>query len=253
MAEERLQKIIARAGVCSRRAAEELIRAGRISVDGEPATIGDKADAERQRIEVDGRPLELPEDHHYLVLYKPRGVITSLDDEKGRRDVGDLLRGYPRRVFPVGRLDRDSEGLLLLTDDGGLAAKLLHPRYHVVKRYLVSVRGPLRNAGLKKLAEGVELEDGRTLPAGVRLLERTAAVTRFYIDLYEGRNRQIRRMCESLGYRVSRLKRIKFGTLELGDLQPGRWRRLRPGEVQRLREEIRGARRGLRRFERGGG
>jgi len=253
MPQERLQKLIARAGVCSRRAAEKLIEAGRVSVDGVPASLGDKADPETQTVELDGKPLELPEDYHYLVFYKPRGIITSLEDEKGRRDIGDLLKSYPRRVFPVGRLDRDSEGLLLLTDDGTLAARLLHPRYHVIKRYLVTTRGRVTNKHLRELAAGVELEDGRTLPAGVKLLERAGDKTRFYIDLYEGRNRQIRRMCEHLGYRVLRLKRIKFGTLELKDLEPGRWRRLSPGEVKRLREELRGAGKGLRRFERRGG
>jgi len=246
----RLQKLIAAAGVCSRRAAEDLIRAGRVSVDGQVAELGSCADPEVQKITLDGKPLKLPADHSYIALYKPRGVVVTLADEKGRDGFSKLIERCPRRVFPVGRLDRRSEGLLLLTDDGDLAARLLHPRHHVLKRYQVTVRGPVRNADLKALAEGVELEDGPTLPAGVELLERGADRSRFAVELYEGRNRQIRRMCEKLGYRVVRLVRTRFGTLELGKLAPGAWRELTKVEVRRLREEVRGA---VRRLKRDGG
>ncbi|OGD74659.1 MAG: hypothetical protein A2Y64_08545 [Candidatus Coatesbacteria bacterium RBG_13_66_14] len=247
MAAVRLQKLIASAGVCSRRAAEELIRAGRVQVDGRVATLGSSADPETQKVPLDGKPLKLPAEHGYIALYKPRGVVVTLADEKGRDGLVKLLAGYPRRVFPVGRLDRRSEGLLLLTDDGDLAARLLHPRHHVLKRYQVSVRGPVRNADLKALAEGVELEDGVTLPAGVEILERGAEKSRFAMELYEGRNRQIRRMCEKLGYEVLRLVRTRFGTLELAGLAPGAWRELTRGEVKRLREEVRGAEKRMRR------
>jgi 23S rRNA pseudouridine2605 synthase len=243
----RLQKLIAAAGVCSRRAAEDLIRAGRVRVDDRVAELGSSADPKTQKITLDGKPLKLPADHGYIALHKPRGVVVTLRDEKGRDDLVRLLAGYPRRVFPVGRLDRRSEGLLLLTDDGDLAARLLHPRHHVLKRYQVSVRGSVKNADLKKLAEGVELEDGVTLPAGVELIERGAEKSRFAVELYEGRNRQIRRMCEKLGYQVLRLVRTHFGTLELGKLAPGAWRELTKGEVRRLREEVRGAEKRLKR------
>jgi pseudouridine synthase len=233
--------------VCSRRAAEELIRAGRVRVDGRVASLGSSADSETQKITLDGKPLKFPAEHGYLALYKPRGVVVTLADEKGRDDLVKLLTGYPRRVFPVGRLDRRSEGLLLLTDDGDLAARLLHPRHHVLKRYQVTVRGPVKNADLKALAEGVQLEDGVTLPAGVELLDRGADKSHFAVELYEGRNRQIRRMCEKLGYQVLRLVRTHFGTLELGKLAPGGWRELTAGEVRRLREEVRGAERRMMR------
>lgn len=249
MGAERLQKLIAAAGVCSRRAAEELIRDGRVQVDGRTAGLGDSADPARQRVTLDGRPLQPPQEHHYLLYYKPRGVIVSLSDEKGREDLQSLLRHYPHRVFPVGRLDRKSEGLLLLTDDGDFAARLTHPRYHVLKRYLVTAGGWVTNTHLQQLAGGVELDDGLTLPAGVELEERSTEKTRFFIELYEGRNRQIRRMCEALGYSVLRLVRDRIGTLGLGKLMPGEWRELRPGEVARLREELRGATRSLRRGE----
>jgi 23S rRNA pseudouridine2605 synthase len=247
MAAVRLQKLVAAAGVCSRRAAEELIRAGRVRVDGRVAELGSCADPETQTVTLDGRPLEFPAEHRYLALYKPRGVVVTLRDERGRDEFSRLIEGCPGRVFPVGRLDRKSEGLLLLTDDGDLAARLLHPRHHVLKRYLVTVRGPVKNADLETLAKGVALEDGVTLPAGVELLERGKEKSRFAVELYEGRNRQIRRMCEKLGYRVLRLVRVRFGTLELGGLAPGAWRELSKGEVRRLREEVRGAERRLRR------
>jgi len=245
----RLQKLIAAAGVCSRRAAEDIIRAGRVRVDGRVATLGSSADPETQKITLDGRPLKFPTQHGYLALYKPRGVVVTLADEKGRDDLVKLLAGCPRRVFPVGRLDRRSEGLLLLTDDGELAARLLHPRRHVLKRYQVTVRGSVKNADLKSLAGGVQLEDGLTLPAGVELLDRGSDKSRFAVELYEGRNRQIRRMCEKLGYELLRLVRTRFGTLELGKLAPGEWRELTAGEVRRLREEVRGAE---KRVKRGG-
>jgi 23S rRNA pseudouridine2605 synthase len=247
MVKVRLQKLIAAAGVCGRRAAEGLIRAGRVRVDGRVAELGSSADPETETVTLDGKVLEIPAEHRYLALYKPRGVVVTLRDEKGRDEFSKLIEDYPRRVFPVGRLDRRSEGLLLLTDDGDLAARLLHPRYHVLKRYLVTVRGPVKSADLKALAGGVELEDGVTLPAGVELLERGKERSRFAVELYEGRNRQIRRMCERLGYEVLRLVRTRFGTLELGKLAPGQWRELKPGELKRLREEVRGAERRLKR------
>lgn len=236
MAEERLQKILSRYGIASRRKAEELIREGRVTVNGEVATLGQKADPERDEILVDGKPLPPPPPKAYYLLYKPRGVITSLTDPRGRPTIRDLLRGVRERVFPVGRLDWDSEGLLLLTNDGELANRLLHPRYGVPRRYLVKVRGHPGDEVLRRLREGgVPLEDGPSPPMEVRVGKVNRASTWLFLTLREGRNRIIRRTMEALGHPVLRLRRVGFGPLTLKGMRPGQCRPLTPREMEELR------------------
>lgn len=231
---ERLQKIIAAAGLMSRRQAETLIAAGRVSVNGQVAKLGDRADGERDRIIVDGRPLPSVQRKIYLMLNKPTGYVTTLRDPQGRRVVADLVRDLPERVFPVGRLDANTEGLLLLTNDGALAQRLAHPRHKVDKTYLVKVRGLLDEKAARQLRDGVNLEDGPTLPCVLTRVRRTGSNTWFELTLREGRNRQVRRMCAAVGFPVVRLKRIRVGFLELGSLAPGAYRNLSREEVARL-------------------
>lgn len=232
---QRLQKIIAAAGHCSRRKAEELIAAGRVTVDGRVAQLGDKADPASAVIEIDGRRLGVVEPHCYLLLHKPVGTVTTLDDPEGRRLVTDLLSGVQARVFPVGRLDINTSGLLILTNDGALANHLAHPRHEVDKTYLVRVRGRLQPADRQALEQGVPLDGILTAPAVVRNLRIRGNHTWFELTIHEGRNRQVRRMCEQLGYPVSRLARIRYAFLEMNDLEPGQYRHLTADEVSRLR------------------
>ena len=228
---ERLQKLISTAGLASRRQAEELLRAGRVRVNGETASLGMSADPETDEITVDGAPLRFHEDHLYLMLNKPRGFVTTLRDEKGRPTVAGLVRGVGRRVYPVGRLDMDSDGLLLLTDDGALANALMHPRGEVQKRYVASVRGDVPSA-LPTLRAPMEI-DGVTVcadrvePLGDAVLELT---------IHEGRNRQIRKMCAAAGLEVRRLTRVSEGPLELGELPQGAWRFLTETELRQLKD-----------------
>lgn len=227
--EERLQKILSAHGVCSRRTAETWLAAGRITVNGKPAGLGDKADPDRDDIRVDGKALKAPQQRTYLLLNKPRGYVTTLSDEKGRRTVADLVKGCGARVWPVGRLDLDSEGLLILTDDGELTQRLIHPSHEVEKEYLVWVRGDV-NAALPVLRgpmelDGVPLSPARVEPAGEGILS---------VTIHEGRNRQVRRMCDAAGLQVTRLRRVREGALTLGELRPGRWRRLSREEVALL-------------------
>jgi 23S rRNA pseudouridine2605 synthase len=235
MATTRLQKLIAASGLASRREAERWIEAGRVTVDGKPATIGDSADPDRQTIAVDGRPIGRAERPVYILLNKPVGYVTTMRDPEGRPVVTDLLREVRERVVPVGRLDLTTEGVLLLTNDGDLALHLSHPRFHVEKTYLARVRGMLDEDALQKLAQGVQLDDGMTAPAIVEMGRVTGSHSWLQLTLREGRNRQVRRMCEALGYPVSRLKRIRYAFLELGRLQPGEFRYLGPEEVQQLK------------------
>jgi len=232
---ERVQKIIAAAGLMSRRQAEALIAAGRVVVNDQVITLGTRADAERDRIIVDGRLLPSLESKTYLLLNKPTGYVTTLRDPQGRRVVADLVRDLPVRVFPVGRLDASTEGLLLLTNDGELAQRLAHPRHKVEKIYLVKVRGLLDEKARHRLQEGVLLDDGPTQPCSVDRIRRTGSNTWFELTLREGRNRQVRRMCAAVGYPVVRLKRIRLGFLELGNLAPGAYRHLSRAEVARLK------------------
>ena len=230
---QRLQKIIAASGLMARRKAEEAIEAGRVTVNGLTARIGDSADPETDAILVDGRALPSAEKKVYIMLNKPRGIVTSLRDEKGRRDVSELVSGIPERLYPVGRLDLDSEGLLLMTNDGELANRLMHPSHEVEKVYRTWVRGDAA-AGIQRLRQPMELDGYRLHPAKVKLLEPTTDGAVLEISIHEGRNRQVRRMCEQAGLTVTRLCRVREGGLVLGDLRPGQWRELTEEELRKL-------------------
>ncbi len=228
--EDRLQTIRAAAGVCSRRGAEEYLLQGRVAVNGKTASLGDKADPDRDAVTLDGVPVKGPDAFTYIMLHKPRGYITTLSDERGRPTVAQLVSACPARVWPVGRLDWDSEGLLLLTNDGGLTHHLLHPSHQVEKEYIVTVRGDL-DAALPILEGPMELDGVRLSPAQVRVLGRD----RLSIVIHEGKNRQVRRMCAQAGLEVTRLKRVREGALALSDLPRGSWRPLTPAEVELLK------------------
>lgn len=232
---ERLQKLIAAAGLASRREAERWIGAGRVTVNGRVAALGEQADPERDRIAVDGRPLRSEQQKITLMLNKPVGYVTTARDPQGRKVVTQLVRDVPVRLFPVGRLDINTEGLLLLTNDGELAARLSHPRHQVAKTYLVRIRGRLTEGGRRRLEQGLELEDGPTAPARVEKVRSSGSHTWLEMTITEGRNRQVRRMCEAVGHPVSRLKRIRMGFLDLGELGSGQYRLLTAAEVSRLK------------------
>ncbi len=233
--EERLQKLLSAAGVCSRRAAETYITDGRVTVNGIPAVLGTRADPDRDDIRVDGKPLWEREAPVYLLLNKPRGYVTTLSDEKGRKTVADLTAGCGARVYPVGRLDLDSEGLLLMTNDGALMQHLLHPSGEVDKTYLVSVFGPVTGAA-DRLSAVTDLEGEPIRPARVEILRQSGRTAELSVTIHEGKNRQIRRMCAACGLTVKRLRRVREHTLELGDLPVGKWRRLTETEVRALME-----------------
>ncbi len=226
---ERLQKVLARAGVASRRACEELIEDGRVTVNGETARLGRRIDVRHDRVAVDGIPVGLGPDLVHYLLHKPAGVVTTADDPQGRPTVLELVPDDVR-VFPVGRLDLDTEGLLLLTNDGELAHRLTHPSFGVDKEYLAHVRGEPSRGALRRLRQGVELDDGVTAPA--RVSQPSPGVLR--IVIHEGRNRQVRRMCEAVGHPVERLVRTRIGPLSDRRLKPGEWRRLDQAEVRAL-------------------
>lgn len=231
--EERLQKLLSAAGVCSRRRAEEYLAAGRVTVNGAAARIGDRADPRRDRVEVDGVPLSAPAAHTYILLNKPRGYVATLSDEKGRKTVADLVSGCPVRVWPVGRLDMDSEGLLLLTDDGDLTQRLTHPSYEAEKEYLVWARGEVP-AGADILRTMDSLDGERIRAPAVKAVSLEKGGGCLSVVIHEGKNRQVRRMCAAAGLRVTRLKRVREGRLELGELRPGRWRYLTEAELDAL-------------------
>lgn len=224
----RLNAYLARAGVASRRGADELIKAGRVTVDGEPGQLNTFVSA-GGRVEVDGRPVER-QALAYVLLHKPAGVVTTARDPQGRPTVVDLV-SHAARVVPVGRLDADTTGALLLTNDGPLAHRLAHPRYGVEKVYEAEVEGVLTDEALLQLAEGVELEDGRTAPARARRLHRS----RVELVLHEGRKHQVKRMLEAVGHPVVWLRRTRYAGLGVEGLEPGEWRELTPAEVERLR------------------
>ena len=234
--EERLQKLLSAAGVCSRRAAEAYLTAGRVTVNGEPARLGQKADPDRDEILVDGRPLAPRAKPVYILLNKPRGYVTTLSDERGRKTVAELVADCGARVYPVGRLDLDSEGLLLLTNDGDWAQHLLHPSHEVEKTYHVSVFGPVAGAAAR-LAAMTDLEGEPIRPARVEVLRQTARTAVLAVTIHEGKNRQIRRMCARCGLTVKRLRRVQEGPLKLGNLPTGKWRDLSENEVEALRTE----------------
>ena len=231
---ERVQKIIARAGVCSRRAAEELLRQGRVCINDAVASLGDQADPETDEITVDGKALHTAPAAVYLMLHKPRGYVTTLKDEYGRRTAAELVADCGERVFPVGRLDKESEGLLLFTNDGELMQRLIHPSGEVDKTYHVTVRGALDGA-VEKLSALRDVEGEPIRPAQVRLLQRRSRELLLEIVIHEGKNRQIRRMCRQCGMEVARLQRVAEHTLVLGDLEAGKWRYLTREEVQTLK------------------
>jgi len=233
---ERLQKIISAAGVASRRAAEELILSGRVAVNDTVVTeLGSKADPERDRITVDNKPLRVSEQRLYILLNKPVGYMTTLDDPEGRPVVTELLADLHERVYPVGRLDYNTEGLLLLTNDGEWANRLMHPRHEVEKEYHVRIRGKIHKSQLDQLAAGVVIDGRPTAPATVRLVKSGEQNDWISIAIHEGRNRQVRRMCEAVSLSVVRLKRVRYGLLEVGALKPGQYRTLSTAEVDALR------------------
>ncbi len=232
---ERLQKLISASGLMSRRAAEEAVSAGRVSVNGAAARLGDRADPETDQILLDGRPLPSAEQKLYIMLNKPSGYVTTLSDEKGRRNVIDLLGGLGVRVYPVGRLDMDSEGLLILTNDGDFANLLTHPSHEIAKCYEVWVEGEEPEEKAALLRGPMELDGHRLSPAEAEVAGRFPGGALLRVTIREGRNRQVRRMCALAGLKVTRLRRISEGPLRLGDLRSGCWRYLTERELRELR------------------
>lgn len=234
---ERLQKVIAQAGIASRRKAEELIAEGRVKVNGKTVSEQGIKVSGNDTVEVDGVPLDKEQPVYYL-FYKPTSVISSVKDDKGRKAVTDFFPEVEARVFPVGRLDYETSGALLMTNDGELANKLMHPRYRIDKQYVAKVKGLLTKEDIKKLARGVQLEDGKTAPALVKLesVDRKKGTSVVTLTIHEGRNRQVRRMFEALGHEVQKLKRERYGFLDLHTMNPGDFRELKPHEVKQLKQ-----------------
>lgn len=230
----RLQKYLSMCAVASRRKAEELIAQGKVKVNGKVAQIGDKISPKHDTVTVSGRKIVGSRKHYYIMLHKPRGYITTMDDEMGRKCVAELVRDVGARVYPVGRLDKDSEGLLLMTNDGEFANHMTHPSKHIPKTYRVTVRSDVTEDMLTAFATGMEIDGRITAPADAHIIEKQDNRVVMEIVLYEGRNRQIRKMCESLGLEVARLKRTSMGSLKLGMLPPGKWRELKEDEVHKL-------------------
>lgn len=230
----RLQKHLAECGIASRRKAEELIEMGKVKVNGHIATIGLKVDPKRDKITVRGKTVVANTTKMYIMLHKPRGFVTTASDEKGRKCVTDLVKDVPVRLFPVGRLDMNSEGLLLMTNDGEFANKLTHPSYHVNKTYRVTVKGEVLEEKILELKEGILLDGEKTLPCDCFVAERKADRTVLIFIIQEGRNRQIRRMCEAVNLEVLRLKRTEIAGVKLGMLPRGSWRPLNEREMRRL-------------------
>lgn len=231
---QRIQKIIASAGLASRRQAEKWIEEGRVQVNGAVATLGASADPDSDRIEVNGKPIRVDAEKYCILLHKPVGYVTTMKDPQGRPVVIDLVKDIPARLYPVGRLDLTTSGLLLLTNDGELAQHLAHPRHGVEKTYLARVRGSVSAKTLQQLQAGVLLEDGVTAPARAEITRSLGSHSWVRITIHEGRNRQVRRMFEVLGHQVSRLQRIAYGHLNLGGLAPGQYRRLSANEMMEL-------------------
>ncbi|MDF2572076.1 MAG: rluB [Sporomusa sp.] len=234
---ERLQKVIAQAGIASRRDAEELITAGRVTVNGKVVTeLGTKIEPRKDRVAVDGKPLKA-EKYVYILLNKPKGVVTTLEDPRGRKTVADIVAKIPERIYPVGRLDYNTEGLLIMTNDGDVTHALTHPSHEIAKTYLAKVEGFPPEEKLDKLRVGIKLEDGVTAPAKINIvdIDREKQLTTLEIVIYEGKNRQIRRMCETIGYPVKNLKRIQYAFLTLEGLHRGQYRQLLASEVEELK------------------
>ena len=243
--EERIQKILSRAGISSRRAAEKMIAEGRISVNQAVVTEpGTKADADRDQIRVDGRLISCDAERIYILLHKPQGYVTTLNDPQGRPIVTDLLGGVTERVFPVGRLDYDSEGLLILTNDGAFSQRLQHPRYGIPKSYRIKVEGNFPKREIQLLEQGIDLPDGRFAPSDVRLEKTNPGSSWLRLTITDGRNRVIRRAFESLGHPVCRLIRVAVAEITLESVRQGAWRRLTPKEVERLLAQAAGPKSG---------
>lgn len=230
----RLQKHLSECGIASRRKAEELIAAGKVKINGHIAEIGSKVDPKRDKVTVRGRAVVPVNEKVYIMLNKPRGFVTTMSDELGRKTASDLVADAGNRIFPVGRLDRDSEGLLIMTNDGDFANKLTHPSSHVNKTYRVTVKGAAEEEQLLKMKEGILLDGRKTLPCDCFVAERKPDRTVLIFVLNEGRNRQIRRMCEAVGLEVLRLKRTEIAGVKLGMLPQGKWRPLNEREMRRL-------------------
>lgn len=231
----RLQKYLSQCAVASRRKSEELILAGKVKVNGRVAGLGDKIHPKRDTVTVSGKKIVSNKKHYYIMLHKPRGFITTMDDEMGRKCVAELVKDVGARVYPVGRLDRDSEGLLLMTNDGEFANFMTHPSKHVPKTYRVTVRPDITDEQLLAFNEGIEIDGRKTAPADAHVIEKSDNRVVLEVVIHEGRNRQIRKMCEALGLDVARLKRTHIGSLKLGMLPQGKWRNLTEDEVHRLK------------------
>lgn len=236
----RLQKIISESGYCSRRKADEFISRNLVKVNGRVAKVGDRANPHRDVITVDGKKIAINKNkkYVYLMLNKPRGYVTTLDDELGRKCVTELLSGVEERVYPIGRLDRNSEGLLLFTNDGDFANSIMHPSKHVSKTYRVTVRPDINDDQLIRLTEGVVIEGERTMPSTVNVLTKEQGRVVIQMVIHQGKNRQVRKMCEAVGLEVARLKRTSIGPLKLGMLKPGTWRELKAEELRALRNSM---------------
>ena len=237
MKDTRIQKALADMGLCSRRQAEQIILEGRVKLNGHPVKLGDKMDMHEDVLSVDGRTIRPPKkkEYKYYMLHKPRGYITTSSDDRGRKTVMELIKDIPERVYPVGRLDKDSEGLLLFTNDGALANALTHPSHQVAKMYRVTVHPAATKEQVVALANGVVLDDGtKTLPAIIRVVAEDEDRTVMEMSIKEGKNRQIRRMCRAVGLDVARLSRKSVGAVKLGMLAPGKYRELKPSEILAL-------------------
>ena len=236
----RVQKIIAESGYCSRRKAEELISQGRVKINGRECGLGDKALLNKDLISIDGENIFVPKKKqmYYIMLHKPRGYVTTMSDELDRKCVTDLLKDLPARVYPVGRLDKNSEGLLLFTNDGQFANDIMHPSKHISKTYRVTVRPDISDEQQVELSEGVVIDGKKTQPATVLVLDKQPGRVVLQMTIHEGRNRQIRKMCEAVGLEVARLKRTSIGPLKLGMLKPGEYRELKPDELRALRNAL---------------
>ena len=234
----RLQKYMAECGVASRRRAEEMIRQGKVTVNGQVITEMGVQVENGDEVTVEGRLIRPEETKKYVIYHKPAGEVTTVSDPEGRLCVLDHFRDYPFRLYPVGRLDYDSEGLLLLTNDGALTERMLHPSHQVDKTYLARVTGAVSMDAVRRLRTGILLDDHKTAPAKVRIIKEETFATAVLITIHEGRNRQVRRMFEEVGHRVLQLRRVQFGPLQLGDLPRGQWRELTEDEVRRLKASL---------------
>lgn len=235
MEKVRIQKIIADSGYCSRRKAETLITDGRVKLNGRPVKLGDKADIRNDLISIDGKNISVNTNLRYIMINKPRGYVTTMSDDRGRKTITDLTKGIAERVYPIGRLDKISEGLLLMTNDGVFANEVMHPSNSVSKTYRVTIKDRISEENIAKLMSGVEIDDKLTLPCVIHVLAEEAERTVLQFIIKEGRNRQIRKMCETVGAEIIRLKRTNIGNLKLGMLKPGEYRDLTDEEMRGLR------------------